>query len=120
MTETQMYREVREIPLAVDRLLQNGAEDVTRAAEALRARAPGYLISVARGSSDHAATYLKYASELLLGAPIASIGPSIASIYGRQMNLAGSACISVSQSGNAPTSWRWRGWRRMAVPCRLR
>ena len=100
--ETQMLREVHEIPLAVDRLLQNGAEDVTRAAEALRERAPGYMISVARGSSDHVATYLKYASELLTGTPIASIGPSIASIYGRQLNLSGSACVSVSQSGQSP------------------
>ena len=100
--ETQMRREVLEIPVAVERLLENGGDDIRRAADAIRARAPNYMISVARGSSDHVATYLKYASELLLGTPIASIGPSIASIYNRKLNLDGSVCLSVSQSGKSP------------------
>jgi len=100
--ETQMRREVLEIPAAVDRLLQNGGDDVRRAAEALRDRSPAFMVSVARGSSDHVATYLKYASELLMGVPIASIGPSIASIYQRELNLKGAACLSVSQSGKSP------------------
>ena len=101
-SETQMRREVLEIPMAVERLLQNGSDDIARAADAVRTRAPGYMVSVARGSSDHVATYLKYASELLTGTPIASLGPSIASIYGRNLNLGGSVCLSVSQSGQSP------------------
>lgn len=102
VTQTQMRREVLEIPQAVDRLLHNGADDISRAADAIRARAPSFMVSVARGSSDHVATYLKYASELLMGTPIASIGPSIASIYNRKLNLANSVCLSVSQSGKSP------------------
>ena len=102
MTQTQMRREILEIPVAVDRLLQDGGDDIRRAADAIRAQAPGFMVSVARGSSDHVATYLKYASELLMGTPIASIGPSIASIYNRQLNLRGSVCLSVSQSGKSP------------------
>lgn len=101
-TQTQMRREVLEIPSAVDRLLTNGADDIRRAADAIRERSPAYMVSVARGSSDHVATYLKYASELLTGTPIASIGPSIASIYQRKLNLDGSVCLSVSQSGKSP------------------
>jgi glucosamine--fructose-6-phosphate aminotransferase (isomerizing) len=97
-----MRREVLEIPAAVDRLLRHGGEDIRQAAAAIRARAPGFMVSVARGSSDHVATYLKYASELLMGTPIASIGPSIASIYNRELNLKGSVCLSVSQSGKSP------------------
>lgn len=100
--QTQMRREVLEIPIAVDRLLQHGGDDVSRAADAIRARSPAYMVSVARGSSDHVATYLKYVSELLTGTPIASIGPSIASIYKRKLNLDGSVCLSVSQSGKSP------------------
>jgi glucosamine--fructose-6-phosphate aminotransferase (isomerizing) len=99
---TQMRREILEIPDAVARLLNNQGEEVRRAASALRERDPAFMVSVARGSSDHVATYLKYVSELLLGTPIASVGPSIASIYNRQLNLAGSACLSVSQSGKSP------------------
>ena len=100
--ETQMRREVLEIPVAVDRLLRLGGDDIRHAADAIRARNPSYLVSVARGSSDHVATYLKYAAELLTGTPMASIGPSIASIYNRKLNLAGSVCLSVSQSGKSP------------------
>ena len=102
LPETQMRREVLEIPAAVDRLLSNQSRAVTRAANALQERDPSFLVSVARGSSDHVATYLKYASELLTGTPIASVGPSIASVYKRKLNLAGAACLSVSQSGKSP------------------
>jgi glucosamine--fructose-6-phosphate aminotransferase (isomerizing) len=100
--QTQMRREVLEIPVAVDRLLQRGGDDIRRAADAVRTRSPSHMISVARGSSDHVATYLKYGSELLMGTPIASVGPSIASIYKRKLNLEGSVCLSVSQSGQSP------------------
>lgn len=100
--QTQMRREVLEIPSAANRLLTHGADDIRRAADAIRARNPQFMVSVARGSSDHVATYLKYVSELLLGTPVASIGPSIASIYDRKLKLDGSVCLSVSQSGQSP------------------
>ncbi|MEN8658726.1 SIS domain-containing protein [Marivita sp.] len=100
--ETQMRREVREIPVALQRLLDHGGEEIRSAASAIRARDPAFMISVARGSSDHVATYLKYAAELLTDTPIASVGPSIASIYKRQLRLTGGVCLSVSQSGKSP------------------
>ncbi len=99
---SQMRREVLEIPAAVDRLLTEGNADMKHAANALRDRNPAFMVSVARGSSDHAATYFKYASELLIGVPVASVGPSVASVYKRRLKLAGSACVSVSQSGKSP------------------
>ena len=101
-SQTQMRTEVLEIPVAAERLLSKGGDDIRRAADAVRARDPQFMVSVARGSSDHVATYLKYASELLLGTPLASIGPSIASIYGQTLKLDGSVCLSVSQSGKSP------------------
>ena len=38
----------------------------------------------------------------MIGVPVASIGPSIASIYGKQLRLKNAAVISVSQSGESP------------------
>ncbi len=99
---SQMRREIEEIPSAVDRLLTADSEVLTRTAREIAAHDPSYLISVARGTSDHACTYLKYASELLLGLPMASVGPSIASIYGRKLNTGPALCISISQSGQSP------------------
>jgi glucosamine--fructose-6-phosphate aminotransferase (isomerizing) len=60
------------------------------------------VVTVARGSSDHACSYLKYGIELTLGLPVASIGPSIASIYGRDLKLGAAAAIAISQSGKSP------------------
>lgn len=100
--DTHMRREILEIPAAVDTMLTRGAPAMQAAAAELAARDPTFLISVARGSSDHAATYFKYASELLTGIPVASVGPSIASIYGRDLRLDRSACLAISQSGKSP------------------
>ncbi len=102
LTATRMRREIDEIPEAVDRLLTQGGKSVGRAASEIRSRDTRFLMSVARGSSDHACTYLKYASEILLGRPMASIGPSVASIYGTALDVRDGVCLSVSQSGQSP------------------
>jgi len=102
MTQTHMAREVAEIPQAVARFLEGSGAKVAAAAADLRRINPPLIVTVARGSSDHAATYLKYAVELLAGVPVASVGPSIASIYGRSLRLQGAACIGISQSGQSP------------------
>jgi len=99
---SHMAREVAEIPEAVARFLDRSRPAVTAAALALRTRDPGVITTVARGTSDHAATYLKYAIELAAGVPVASVGPSIASIYHRPLRLKGAACIGISQSGKSP------------------
>ncbi|MGR3272531.1 SIS domain-containing protein [Thalassococcus profundi] len=99
---THMRREILEIPAAVDTLLSKGAPAIKAAAAELAARDPAFLVSVARGSSDHAATYFKYATELCAGVPVASVGPSVASIYARPLKLSHSACLAVSQSGKSP------------------
>lgn len=102
MTQSHMAREVAEIPQAAARFLAQSADAVASAAAAMRAADPALLVTVARGSSDHAATYLKYAVELLAGVPVASVGPSIASIYHRPLKLGKAACIGISQSGQSP------------------
>ena len=103
MTQKSLMRaEVEEIPAAVARLLDEGGADTSRIAATAKALNPRFLVTVARGSSDHACTYLKYVSELVLGLPVASVGPSVASIYGAKLALADSLCIAVSQSGKSP------------------
>jgi glucosamine--fructose-6-phosphate aminotransferase (isomerizing) len=102
MTQSHMAREVAEIPQVAARFLDQSAPALARAAAAMRAADPGLIVTVARGSSDHAATYLKYAAELLAGVPVASVGPSVASVYGRQLRLGGAVCIGISQSGRSP------------------
>ena len=101
-TPTLMSAEVAEIPAAAARFLAESRGELAAAAAAMRAADPRLLVTVARGSSDHAATYLKYAVELLAGVPVASVGPSVASVYGRRLRLDGAACLGISQSGASP------------------
>ena len=99
---TQMRREISEIPAAVERLLSSGGNAIASTAAQAREVNPPFLLSVARGSSDHACTCLKYASELVLKRPMASVGPSVASQYGVELDANGAMCISISQSGQSP------------------
>ena len=101
-TESLMSAEVTEIPAAAARFLDGSRAELAAAASAMRAVDPRLIVTVARGSSDHAATYLKYAVELLAGVPVASVGPSVASVYGRQLRLDGAVCLGISQSGASP------------------
>lgn len=99
---TQMRREIEEIPDAVARLLDEGADTIRQTAHEIARHDPRFMISVARGTSDHACTFLKYAGELLFGLPMASVGPSVASIYGAPLRTEGAVCLAVSQSGQSP------------------
>ncbi len=99
---SQMAREIAQIPQATARLLDEGATAIAETGAALRAVDPRILVTVARGSSDHASAYLKYAIELNCGIPVASVGPSVASVYGRPLRLDDGAAIGISQSGKSP------------------
>lgn len=102
MMTTNMRREIDEIPQAVARLLDRSGRALSAAGAALAARDPAFLVTIARGSSDHAALFLKYAIELQAGRPVASLGPSLASIYGATLKLDGAGAIAISQSGQSP------------------
>jgi glucosamine--fructose-6-phosphate aminotransferase (isomerizing) len=99
---TLMRKEILDIPDATTTLLTKGRADLESVASDLRSLSPAFLTTGARGSSDHAALFFKYASELTLGLPVASIGPSVVSIYPNSLSLKQSAGIIISQSGMSP------------------
>ena len=101
-TPTLMRRETRNIPQLVRNQLVRQGETYRKAGAELRQRAPDYLVTLARGSSDNAATYLKYLVEMATGTAVASAGPSLASVYQRRLKLGGAACFAISQSGQSP------------------
>lgn len=102
MQKSLMRQEVEEIPAAAERLLKNGASAAEDAGRRIRAAGPLFAATIARGSSDHACGFLKYAIELECGLPVASLGPSVASVYERQMRMSHSVTFAVSQSGKSP------------------
>lgn len=96
-----MLSEAREAGNAVRRLLDRQDLILAEAGRILR-ETGGTVTTAARGSSDHAVTAFKYACEIGLGRPIASIGPSIASVYDAPLRLQDGLHITVSQSGGSP------------------
>lgn len=99
---TRMFREAAEAAQVVARQRAANAPAVRALAAGLQARAPGLLATMARGSSDHATTYLRYLVETRLGIAAASMAPSVASVYGVTADLAGALAVAVSQSGASP------------------
>ena len=97
-----MSRETAEAPEAVARLLDREFSSMLALGRRLAERAPPVVATCARGSSDHAAGYFKYLLEIGAGVPVASLGPSIASVYGAKLHLPAGVLISVSQSGGSP------------------
>jgi glucosamine--fructose-6-phosphate aminotransferase (isomerizing) len=98
---TSMFREAAEAADAVARQ-QTDEQTAERIGAALRRRSPHVVISCARGSSDHAATFAKYAIETRIGIPVASAAPSVASVYASRLRAEGAVCLAISQSGRSP------------------
>ena len=64
--------------------------DVVQALAAdLRQNPPPFVVTCARGSSDHAATYAKYLFETRLGVVTASASPSVGSVYEARQYIGG-------------------------------
>lgn len=99
---TRMFAEAAEAADVV--AIQAAANRAALAdlARRLRAAPPRAVLTCARGSSDHAATYLKHLVETRAGVPVASASPSVASIYGGTPEAAGMLAIGLSQSGRSP------------------
>lgn len=97
-----MASETAEAGARLADALAADAGAVAALAARLKALAPPLLATNARGSSDHAAAFAKFLVERELGLPCASIGPSIASLYGKRLRLSGAALLSISQSGQSP------------------
>jgi glucosamine--fructose-6-phosphate aminotransferase (isomerizing) len=97
-----MACEIAETGSILARQLAANAAATVRIAALLKERDVRLVATIARGSSDHAALYLKYLIEIALGVPCASIGPSIASLYDAPLRLDGALAITISQSGRSP------------------
>jgi glutamine---fructose-6-phosphate transaminase (isomerizing) len=97
-----MAEETQQAPEAASRLLAREGAAIRALGSRLAALAPPVVVTCARGSSDHAAAYLKYLLEIAVGVPVASVGPSVSSVYGARLRLGGGVLVSVSQSGRSP------------------
>src|SRR5690242_15807010 len=76
---TQLAAEWREAPAVLRRQDEVLPHPVSALIHHLQTRAPRLIVTCARGSSAHAATYGKHLFERHLGLPVAAAAPNIAS-----------------------------------------
>jgi glucosamine--fructose-6-phosphate aminotransferase (isomerizing) len=97
-----MFREAAEAPAVVERLVTANRPLIQALAAALRADPPRAVVTCARGSSDHAATYAKYLIETSTGVITSSAALSVSSVYASEPKLEGVLYLAISQSGKSP------------------
>jgi glucosamine--fructose-6-phosphate aminotransferase (isomerizing) len=102
-----MFREALEAPAVVARQLAANADAVRALAHRLRRVPPRAVVTCARGSSDHAATFARYLIETRLKVVTASAAPSVSSIYDAAPDMEGVLCLAISQSGRSPDLLAW-------------
>jgi glucosamine--fructose-6-phosphate aminotransferase (isomerizing) len=100
--DTLMFNEAAQAADVIAAQLARNEAVVARLAASLRASAPRFVATCARGSSDHAATYAKYLFETQLGFVTASVSPSVGSVYAAKQHMRGALYLTISQSGKSP------------------
>lgn len=100
--ETRMYREAAQSADAVRRQIHANADQMQKLGTALRELSPRAVVTCARGSSDHAATFAKYLIETQTKILTSSAAPSLSSVYDATTDLRGALFLAISQSGKSP------------------
>jgi glucosamine--fructose-6-phosphate aminotransferase (isomerizing) len=99
---TRMFREAASSGAVLRAQFQRNDATLLALGETLRRLAPRAVVTCARGSSDHAATFAKYLFETRAGVLVSSSAPSVSSIYLARQDLRGCVFLVISQSGRSP------------------
>jgi glucosamine--fructose-6-phosphate aminotransferase (isomerizing) len=99
---THLFAEAAQAAEVVRTQVRINTQRVRELGETLRRLAPRAVVTCARGSSDHAATFAKYLIETRLGILVSSAAPSVSSVYAAKADLRGTVLIAISQSGASP------------------
>jgi glucosamine--fructose-6-phosphate aminotransferase (isomerizing) len=79
LPDSVLRAEIAEQPDVLRRLLRDGASEVERVADSLRARPPSHVVIAARGSSDNAARYAQYGA-LVVGVSQSGESPDLVAV----------------------------------------
>jgi glucosamine--fructose-6-phosphate aminotransferase (isomerizing) len=99
--QSWMAKEIKATPTIVERQESALARPLGELLRRIRRKPPNIVLTCARGSSAHAATFGKHLIERYSGLPVAAAAPSIASIYNRPLKLRGQLLLAISQSGRS-------------------
>jgi len=99
---SKMLEEALASHEAVERQLQRLDPALEEIAGRLRRQPPQVAMTVARGSSDHAASYFAYLAMQQLGIPVASLPMSVVTMQQAPLKVSGQVAFGFSQSGQSP------------------
>jgi len=97
-----MYQEALSAGDCVARQLAQDTERYAQLGAALRAASFHSAVTVARGSSDHASSYLAYLIMARMGRLVTSLPMSLVTLYKSPLVTRDTLAISISQSGQSP------------------
>ncbi|KIR63185.1 MULTISPECIES: SIS domain-containing protein [Micromonospora] len=98
-----MAADISEQPAGYERLLSaEHAGAIAEVAAVVAQRRPRHVVFTARGTSDHAALYGAYLTEIRLGLPAGLASPSAVTLFGARPDLSDALVVGVSQSGGSP------------------
>src|SRR6476660_9109167 len=96
-----MEVEVREAPEVLRRQSAGVAGPIAELVGLLRRKPVHVVVTCARGSSAHAATFGKHLIERHLGIAVGAAAPNVATVYGQRMRLKDQLLLTISQSGRS-------------------
>jgi glucosamine--fructose-6-phosphate aminotransferase (isomerizing) len=97
-----MAAEARSAAAAVAAQGAQAGERIAALAERLASAQPRLAVTVARGSSDHAASYFAYLVMQRLGVPVVSLPMSLVTLHRAPLAVSGQLAVALSQSGESP------------------
>ena len=97
-----MIKEAEEASVRCRRALTLDRDLYAALGEKLRKMNPACVATIARGSSDHAATYANYLIPKCTGRVVASVAPSLVTVLDAPLDLKGQFALAISQSGSSP------------------
>lgn len=99
--QAKMEAEWQESPDAVRRQREALEAPLAELLRRIRRNPPNVIVTCARGSSAHSATFGKHLFERHLGIPVSAFAPNVATIYRQRLRLNGQLFFTVSQSGRS-------------------
>jgi glucosamine--fructose-6-phosphate aminotransferase (isomerizing) len=97
-----MLKEALSAASAVEEQRRSADERLAALGKRLRERPPTLALTVARGSSDHAANYFAYLVMRRLGIPVVSLPMSLVTLHNAPLAVSGQLAVAISQSGQSP------------------
>lgn len=99
--DTIMWKEINETPRIFSEIQGCNADVMKQLVSAVKASKATNFVAAARGTSDHALIFFKYALEINSNYTVGLSAPSVITLYNGKINYSNSIVIGCSQSGKA-------------------